>query len=375
MRMKIAYISNSVIPSRNANSIHVMKMCAAMARAGNEVTLFAPASLREEPNCGDGFAHYGIRPAFALQKIRRWPTRGRHYIYCRRAAIAAAGLQPDLVYTRVVEAAWFALRRGLPVVLEMHAPVEQGGRVQSLLFRRVKKDPGLLRIVVISEALRQIFIQRFPELQDIMLVCHDAADPMEQALPAQPAAEFPLRVGYVGHLYDGRGSELILRLAERTPWASFHLYGGTDEDIERVRAMAAKGSNVQVHGCVPPALIPGILARLDVLLAPYQRKVSVPGGGDTSRWMSPLKIFEYMAAGKAIVSSDLPVLREVLRHDENALLCDPEDVEAWGTALERLRADGEMRSRLASRALEEHRSRYSWDARAQQVLDGIEGRG
>ena len=79
------------------------------------------------------------------------------------------------------------------------------------------------------------------------------------------------------------------------------------------------------------------MSRCDVLLMPYQRKVSIGDhSADTSRWMSPMKMFEYMAAKKPFISSDLDVLREVLTDEVNALLVDPENVKAWDKALKRL---------------------------------------
>ncbi len=81
-----------------------------------------------------------------------------------------------------------------------------------------------------------------------------------------------------------------------------------------------------------------LLRSYDVLIAPYQEKVCVHGGGgDVATWMSPLKIFEYMAAGRPIVASDLPVLREILEDGRNALLVSPGDVDAWCIALNKLR--------------------------------------
>ena len=80
------------------------------------------------------------------------------------------------------------------------------------------------------------------------------------------------------------------------------------------------------------------MSSVDLLLMPYQNKVSIGvRGQDTSRWMSPMKMFEYMAAGQAIVASDLPVLREILVHKHNAILTKADDVIEWETAIKMLR--------------------------------------
>jgi glycosyltransferase involved in cell wall biosynthesis len=87
--------------------------------------------------------------------------------------------------------------------------------------------------------------------------------------------------------------------------------------------------------------------------------------------MSPLKVFEYMAAGKAIVCSDLPVLREVLEHERTALLVPPDDRDAWVGALVRLARDVPFRHCLGAAARRELEDKYTWQRRAQRVLEGI----
>jgi glycosyltransferase involved in cell wall biosynthesis len=114
---------------------------------------------------------------------------------------------------------------------------------------------------------------------------------------------------------------------------------------------------------------------MDAVLAPYLRVVHGVGGGggNLAAWMSPLKIFEYMAAGKPILSSDLPVLREVLRDGENAMLRAPEDIEGWATALTQLFRDEGLRARLGAQARRDFDAHYSWNRRARSILDAIEG--
>jgi glycosyltransferase involved in cell wall biosynthesis len=100
---------------------------------------------------------------------------------------------------------------------------------------------------------------------------------------------------------------------------------------------------------------------------PYERSVSVSGGGDTVGWMSPMKMFEYMASGRLIIASDLPVLHKVL-DDGNALFAAPGDVAVWARALDRAIADDALRARLGFQALEDVR-RYTWRRRVSRCLD------
>ena len=109
-----------------------------------------------------------------------------------------------------------------------------------------------------------------------------------------------------------------------------------------------------------------------MVLAPYQAKVETEHGLDIGRWMSPLKLFEYMSEGKAIVASDLPVVREVLKHGSNALLVPSNDVVAWGNAIDLLRQNPSLQQRLGQQALDDFRANHTWKRRAQLVLEGLD---
>jgi glycosyltransferase involved in cell wall biosynthesis len=102
---------------------------------------------------------------------------------------------------------------------------------------------------------------------------------------------------------------------------------------------------------------------------PYQKSISVSSGGDTAQFASPMKVFEYLATGRAILSSDLPVLREVLS-EKNAVLLPAEDTDAWERALRELVEDPERRELLAQQGREDA-SRYTWTERAKKSLDNL----
>lgn len=378
--MRLVYFSDAPLPSRMAYSVHVMKMCQAFASLGHEVTLLAVGNrAQEELAGGDLFTHYGVRPIFAIKTLAFPTFKGGWLLYAWRSAHLAVSLQPDLLFGRYLRGLFMAWLLGRRSVFETHLPPARLDPVSRLMFRVLERRRGFEMLVVISEVLRRM-VEAQCGLRPI-LVAHDGAD-----LPAadeQPAAHLPgaFPVGYFGNLYPGRGIELILALARLVPEASFHLVGGREQELHH-RFQAQVPANVTLHGYVPPTQALAMQRQCRVLLMPYQRVVSVPGLGDTSQWMSPLKMFEYMASGAAIISSDLPVLREVLRNGDNALLTPPEDAEAWAQALRRLMADPELARSLARRAHDDLARHYTWQGRARLILehlaasDGLpEGRG
>jgi len=106
-----------------------------------------------------------------------------------------------------------------------------------------------------------------------------------------------------------------------------------------------------------------------VLLMPYGRSISASSGQDIAEVINPMKMFDYMAAGRAIVSADLPVINEVL-NDENAIFCEPGDADAWEHTLRTLLADAPRRLALGAQARKDV-ARYTWVARAERALEGF----
>lgn len=374
--MKIVYICSGPVPSRAANSVHVMKMCAAMAEIGHQVILLSPTYQpdRDRLKIRNIFHHYGVRKIFRHLRVPSVPLRRfafkSHRLFLR---LLLRAMKPDLVYTRVPEAALLAAEIGYRVVLERHDVFSQQAKRQAVFFDRVARHPMCAAIVVISEALRAELSRNFGLPLARFVVAADAADRVDE-LPSIDLSPANHRVGYAGHLYPGKGLEVIEQLACRMPGVEFHVVGGTVEDVAAHRHRLKNMSNIVFHGHLPPSLVPRYLKAFNVLLAPYQEKVSVSGGGgDVSRWMSPLKIFEYMASRRPMIVSDLPVLREVLQHQENCLLVSPTDIDGWVAAVDKLLANPALSEQLADAAFNDFTQHYTWIARARHVLSALQG--
>lgn len=370
--MRIVYISGSTIPSRTANSIHVMKMCQAFAKNGHEVILLALNNCKYiETEKGDIYDYYGVKQSFEIIRFPWLPIKGRGYIYGMFAAKKAKELKPDIIYCRNTAGCYFATKCRIPVIFECHSPIKESGRISNWMFEQIILSKQTRKFVVITEALKKYYLHNYSQLEEKIQVAPDGADPMpESVIPVElPNKGKRLQVGYVGHLYQGRGIDIILSMAGNCHWADFHVIGGTEEDIQHWKNQGIGYPNVTFHGFIPPSRIPTFRAAFDVFLAPYQKSVSVASGArNTVNWMSPLKVFEYMTAGKAIISSDLPVLTEILTHEQNCLLCTPNDPQQWIKALTRLKDDEQLRDTLGRQAKKDLQKNYTWRIRAGKLL-------
>ena len=346
--MKVFYCAGSRVPSSTANSVHVMRMCEALADLGHEVVLFAKRGGNENP-----YAYYGVARSFDLELVD-FTSRLALIDYLRRLREVGP---PDLAVGRYLYPLLWLQRSGIPTIYESHAPP---GQLRRLLEQRLLGGTRSQGLVVITKALRDAYQRSLPSAltRSITVLADAAVDPGE---PAPPSAEGGLVVGFAGGWYPGRGLELIHELARRLPKFRFRVAGGSDLG----RFGLGKLANLECVGLIPHSAVPGFLKSCHVLLAPYQRRMEVHGGGgNTADWCSPMKLFEYMAQGKAIVCSDIEVFGEVLEHGENCLMVDPADVGGWIEALERLDADRALLLRLSACARRDFLARYTWRRRA-----------
>lgn len=364
--MNIAYISAARIPSRTAQSIQVMRMAQAFSRLGHTVTLIVPSAPGDE----DVYRYYGVEPSFAIKRLLRLRLRELGLLlWGYQAALGARRFTPDLVYGRQVHGCFFAALLGYPVMLEIHEPpitvLSKG------LLRRLVAMPRFTRLVTNSGALAKLLQREFDVPSDKILAAPNGAEDPGEVLPRESHNGDRLQVGYVGQLYPGRGVDLILNIARECPWADFHLVGGREEDVGSWKSRSEGLGNVSLHGFVPPSRAEQYRQACDVLLAPYQRETFTKSMRNQTCYMSPLKLFEYMASGRAIVCADLPVLHEIVSDGRTAILCDPDSPEEWAEALQRLREDPTLRRSLGNSARTVFLRDFTRTARARKILSGI----
>ncbi len=374
--MNIVYIANSAIPSRAANSVQVMSMCAALAGAGHSVTLIVPDRAHQTLRNADPFAFFGVARSFQIEKVRavkRFPLGMLNYLFAGLAVLRAGRLKSDLIYTRDPVVAIVSVLMKRRVVLELHEPIDADTVSMKLISRlKIFHRDGFEKLVVITDPLRDYYKQ-FGCPADKIEVMPDAVDAARfEKLKTVSGKKGTYCIGYLGSLYSGRGVEVIFELAQLRPRDVFFVYGGIEKYVQKWRERMHGIENLHIKGHIPNAEVPAALETIDVLLMPYQRKVAASGNrGDISKVFSPMKMFEYMASGRPIISSNLPVLQEVLQHEENCLLVEPDDIYAWKKALDRIIDEPDLATTLATNARKQVELLYTWDKRVQRILESI----
>jgi len=376
--MRILFPTLAPFPSDEAPAVQVANMAQAFAELGHAVTLLAPTGNGGPPQDDRVERHelsqrYGFIPDFTAVRLSRRSHRGQSYLHAARIALLSLRTAPDLLFSRNLRGCLLPSMMGIPTVFEAHTLTSLEGRQDRWVLERLARTPGFRGIVAISQGLADDLVRIMGIDRDRIHVAHDAvrisAEDSTGATSRRSSAS--LRVGYTGSLFPGRGIELLLDAARRCPWIELHLVGGPAQQAADIAAQRPDGprGNIVVHGPVSPVEARRLQRGFDVLVAPFAHAVHTDSGVDSARWMSPMKVFEYMASGRPIVISDLPVLREVLRPEVDALMVEPERVEALLTALERLRDDPALGERLAASALERVRTEFTWEIRARRILE------
>lgn len=378
---RLLYLTNSNVPSTSANSVHVMKMAQAFSKKGFKTDLWlSPSSSRLTIQVEDVYKFYDVDKSFRiidrpkgnsiLEKIIR-KLKLDLLIYLIR-------YKPDIIYGRNCELTLFCAKIGYRVILELHHPLQDKQiKLINVLIRRDK----IIKIVSITKALKSLVLKQFSNLpKNTIIVEPDAIDierfegmidnkKMKMKLGFQDSDYI---IGYFGALLRGRGINLIIEIASKLPNFQFIIIGGrTEKRINEIKRMKMKEclDNVTIYGFISNSELRNYYSICDILLMPYQRKVELSGGGDTSKWMSPLKMFEYMATGKEIISSNLEVLKEILINRRNCILVDPDNVTQWIEAIRQIEAMG---PRFGKNAVEDVK-KYTWNKRVLRILsiDGI----
>jgi glycosyltransferase involved in cell wall biosynthesis len=235
-------------------------------------------------------------------------------------------------------------------------------------------------IVVVAHVERDLLVERGIDPERI-LVNPNGVD-ADRFVPGTGAAlrrtlgfgEDDVVIGFLGSFGPWHGAPVLAQsfaaLAQDEPRARLLLVGEGPEK-ERVREILAEGGVLDravFAGRVAPSAVPAHLDACDVLASPH---VPLPGGVEF--FGSPTKLFEYMAAGRAIAATSLGQIGDVLDHGQTALMSEPGSADQLTESLRALAADPELRDRLGREARRVAEERHSWRLNAQRVADAFAG--
>lgn len=359
-KKKIFYIHPGRMPRQNASSIQVNHQCSAFSKIINLVLICPMVSSKKKYQ-----NYYGINSNFEIipLKFRDYTFGG--YIWALEASLLAKEKKPDLVYTRDIAVSFFCTLLNIPNIIEIHQDLSTFSFILKIFFRwSTKKDH--CNIVAISKNLGKYLSNEMGVHRKKIIIAHDAAPEISKP-GIKKKFNKPVKVGYVGSLHKGKGIEIILPLAKKFQMCQFHIVGGTKEQINKAKITASK--NIIFHGHMIQKKAFQLLKKFDIVLAPYSNIVRGGTPGNLAKWMSPLKIFEYMAFQKPIICSKLTPLLEIGKNDETMIFCSPNNIDDWKMKLKNLLLNPKKAFKLGINARKLYEKKFTYKIRADKIIN------
>lgn len=378
--MKLTYLANLRLPTEKAYGVQISKMCEAFANQNLEVELIFPH--RKSKIQDDVFTYYSIKDNFKIKKIYSpdfyWPgILDRPAVLIKNLIsaflLAFHGWQgdADIIYSRGALPLYFLSFFKKNLVFEAHKFSE----ARKFFYQRFKSKN--IKIVVISGGIKDKFI-KFGFKPENILAAHDGVDLSKFDIElSQEDIRKKLNlslnkkiVGYVGSFATmgmPKGLDDLFRaLASMQNRPTLVLVGGStnpaETSIYRNLAKDLKIENDVIFvGQVPHKLVPSYLKSFDVLAMPF------PYNQHYAYYMSPIKLFEYMASGRPIIASDLPSLREVL-NENNCLFAKPDNPSDFADKIKNTLENSDLAQKVSKTALADVKN-YTWQKRAESILN------
>lgn len=369
--LRILYAWDRLLPTTATDAEQAMSTLAALSRRGHLVTLLLPRP-RSEPGVTVGALkeRYHVEGTLAVEHVTT-PLASR--LVVRKgwyAAQIARGLPlppHDVVYTRNSATFLALVARGTKTLYDTHRAWPDHVPPSRPLFRAAMRRESFVGAIFHSAYARESYVRLGVDPARLRTI-RNGYDPsrfQSGVSSSEARRELGLPpdrklVVYTGHVSALKGLDTLLGLAARCPDALFLLVGSESEG--QVERAAKRHPNVRVLPWQPYDVAAKYMVSADVLVLPPS-SVGLKVAGHT---VLPLKLFGYLAAGRAILAPSTPDVEELLRDDDNAVLVAPGDLDQAADALRALLADDARRARLSARARETGAG-LTWDARAENI--------
>jgi hypothetical protein len=319
MSKKIIYIAEFSPPNNSAYSLQVFKMCDSFNELGYQTILLLPHNNSK-------FSY--IKKIFLLKKNPLIINIFKNNIQLNfffRILFAVKCLNfikkiknPFLLYSRSIVSSLILCIFGFKNTLEIHHEIKGFSRIffYILKFQFFNKN---IKIILIHKNLKKVIYLKKIKYS----IIPSATDPRDfQGLKFEKLKKSCV---YMGSMYKGKGVELIYKIANKLPNINFYIYGKNNGYKERL----LKKKNIYIYPHIPYRNVPKTLSRFHVALMPYQNKVEARSNNlEISKFMSPLKMFDYMASKIIIVASRLSNYKDFI-NERNSILCNPSNENDW----------------------------------------------
>jgi len=317
--MQISYIANSSFPSHVPSSLQIVKTCEYLTKINNEVSLIIPNTSQSKLSI---FNYYNIKFKFnviRMTRFNKFPLGASYYLFSIFSFWKAYKFS-EIIISRNFFVVFLCTVFKKKCIIELHHDIKIESRIVQLIYKifNIFDNKYLIKTIAISQAIKNKFIKDF-QIKDIAKVVVLPSGTSLKMKFLNPTIKKRLKLGYFGSINRSKGIDLIFELAKLDQSNDYFIYGGLNNQILKLK-LKNKLKNLFLFPHQNYRKITKYLLKMDILLIPYTNKVTSAGNvSNITQYTSPLKLFDYMSAGKLIISSDLDVLKEILIDKKNCL--------------------------------------------------------
>ena len=322
---KFHYVAEINLPSRSAYPLHVLKMCDTFSGLKYKVTLIT-FNKKNNLNFKTIKRKYNLKNNFKIKYLYNSKKKYNFFDRCKLASYSVKEIDKNsIIISRSIITSLYLSYNKIENILEMHHVPQ---KITRFLFwiRNFIIQKKYLKFILIHKNL----IKKLSLDNERKIVLDDAVD-INDFKNVKEKIKF--QCVYTGSLLKGKGVEIIEKLAEKNPKINFNIYGDKNELKSWNNELLLK-KNIFFKSYADYFQIPKILKKHKILLMPYQEKVYGLGTNlELSKFMSPMKMFDYLASGRIILASKLNIYSHILKNNYNAILVDPNNINLWNNKL------------------------------------------
>ena len=357
LEKKLAYITDSTIPNTNAESVHILKICDSFSNMGYEITIFSPYVLSSSHEIKKD---YNLSQFLNFNKSFNKNVKLNFFfrlIHAYKVYKSIKNNKFQIILSRTFISSNFLKFFSIKNILEIHHQISGLTKIIFNYLKKKKKIDHIKLVLLHANLVNKIKPHKYNIIYRIL---DDGVNPEEFQIKS--ANIYEKTCVYTGSFYTGKGVEIIEKLAIEAPLIQFHLYG--DKKFLKKNCYP---KNMVFFDFIKYRDIPHILSSYEILLMPYQRNVRVRSRiSNISNYMSPLKLFEYLASGKILMATNLEVYSHILKDSYNSFLFNENDIQEWVKKIHEIFANLKKFDQIRKNSIITAKN-YSWSSRAKKI--------
>ncbi len=366
--MNICYISNSALPSDNASSLQIIKMCESFKLLGNNVSLILPKTgfKKSVKKFYDLKSNINI---IRCNSFKKFPLGINYYLFPIVAIIKSLKFSTDIYVTRNYFCAFVLVLLRKELIFELHHDLEIEGKIVRFITKYFKflKSKRIKLLVAITRSISQYYFKQDLIKKNNLVILPSASD-LKIKYEKQKNYKKKFNIGYFGKFYESTGSNFMINLAKKDKLNNYYIFS----KFYNKKSKIYKSNNIYLNNFVDRKKIKKHLQKMDILILPYQGKITVKGNvGDITKYTSPLKLFDYMAAGKLIIASEFNVLKEIVENKKSCVFVkDYKNVDQWLKIINYYKKNIKEKNLISKKAYSLSK-KYTYNNRAMLMLNLI----